>query len=130
LELEPRSTPNTQTLADTATEKPKAKREKKEAFKIDFLTPPTKSLKEITEELFKPGKASINLAGTGPKSKKSKEKEVKNDYRLPDDMHFTSRQLVTLFLKPKFAVSWNQAFVVYENRLPFLAQNAWSYCRV
>lgn len=94
------------------TTKPKAPREKKEAFKIDFTTPANKDLKEIAKELFAPAGrgASITLPGTstarkGTRSKKSKEKEKKDDHRLPDDMHFTSRQLVTLFLKPKFSVS-------------------------
>ncbi|KAF8075066.1 condensin complex subunit 2/barren [Lyophyllum atratum] len=84
--------------ANAAT-KPKARREKKEAFKIDFLTP---------RELFAPVTkgAGINLPGTGAAAKKSrkktKEKEKRDDHRLPDDMHFSSKQLVTLFLKPKF----------------------------
>ena len=40
------------------------------------------------------------------KKDKGKEKEDKRfDNTLPDDMHFSSRQLVTLFLKPKFSVS-------------------------
>ncbi|KAG5647899.1 hypothetical protein DXG03_007823 [Asterophora parasitica] len=93
-------------------DKPKARREKKEAFKIDFLTPrePDKDLKEIQKELFAPVTkgAGINLPGTGAAAKKSrkktKEKEKRDDHRLPDDMHFSSKQLVTLFLKPKFAL--------------------------
>ncbi|KAJ3485576.1 hypothetical protein NLJ89_g11890 [Agrocybe chaxingu] len=82
------------------------KRQKKEATKIDFMSPPEKSIKELTKELFaepaKPG--SINLAGTGTTTGKKgkKKKEKVDDHRLPDDMHFSSRQLVTLFLKPKF----------------------------
>ena len=94
------------------TAKPKASREKKEAFKIDFTTVAVKDLKETAKDLFAPvGRgASITLPGTstarkGTRSKKSKEKEKKVDHRLPDDMHFTSWQLVTLFLKPKFSVS-------------------------
>lgn len=94
---------------------PKQRREKKEAFKIDFITPSEKDVKEIAKELFAPpAKASsILLPGvsTGKKTGKSKkakgkEKEDKRDNQtLPDDMHFSSRQLVTLFLKPKFSVS-------------------------
>ena len=106
-------------LADTIEAKAaKPTREKKEAFKIDFLKPLEKSVKQLTEELFAPvSKGSgINLPGTGPtaakarKGKKSREKEreKKDDHRLPDDMHFTSRQLVTLFLKPKFSVRLNR----------------------
>ncbi|KAG5650838.1 hypothetical protein H0H81_010868 [Sphagnurus paluster] len=93
-----------------AANKPKARKEKKEAFKIDFLTPPDpdKELKQIQKELFAPVTkgAGINLPGTGAAAKKSrkktKEKEKRDDHRLPDDMHFSSKQLVTLFLKPKF----------------------------
>jgi condensin complex subunit 2 len=94
--------------------KPKATREKKEAFKIDFMSPAEKDLKETAKELFAPVTkgAGITLPGTsststsrkGGRGKKTKEKEKKDDHRLPDDMHFTSRQLVTLFLKPKFSV--------------------------
>ena len=71
-----------------------------------------KGLKEIAKELFAPVTkgATINLPGTGTTSgskkgrrKGTKDKE-KDDHRLPDDMHFSSRQLVTLFLKPKFYV--------------------------
>ncbi|KAG6813822.1 hypothetical protein H0H92_006766 [Tricholoma furcatifolium] len=91
--------------------KPKT-RQKKEAFKIDFLTPddPEKNLKEVQKELFAqstkgPG---INLPGTGAGAKKgkkkTKDKEKRDDHRLPDDMHFSSKQLVTLFLKPKFVL--------------------------
>jgi condensin complex subunit 2 len=85
------------------------KRSKKEAVRIDFLTPCDKGLKELTKELFAPATkgAGINLPGTGTtaankKSKKTKEK--RDEHRLPDDIHFSSRQLVTLFLKPKFVV--------------------------
>ncbi|KAK1225665.1 hypothetical protein PQX77_011379 [Marasmius sp. AFHP31] len=91
-----------------ATKEPK-KKEKKEAFRIDFLTPRTEEeTKAVKEKLFaKPGKGvSINLPGTttaGTKSKrKTKEKEKRSDHKLPDDMHFSSKQLITLFLKPKF----------------------------
>lgn len=94
------------------TTKPKARREKKEAFKIDFLTPsdPDKDLKEISKELFAPVTkgAGINLPGTGTNTRKGKRKtkEKRDDHRLPDDMHFSSKQLVTLFLKPKFFVRY------------------------
>ncbi|KAF8629061.1 hypothetical protein AX15_003559 [Amanita polypyramis BW_CC] len=104
--------------ADTSTNKATKPRQKKEAFKIDFLAPieEGKDSKEIAKELFAPVTkgASINLPGTGAagsvkkgKRKGGKEKEKRDDHRLPDDMHFSSRQLVTLFLKPKFYVSNN-----------------------
>ncbi|KAJ8094631.1 hypothetical protein PM082_010637 [Marasmius tenuissimus] len=66
-----------------ATEEPKKKKEKKEAFRIDFLTSRTEGeTKAIKEKLFaKPGKGvSINFPGTtGTKSKrKTKEKEKRS----------------------------------------------------
>ncbi|KAF5355261.1 hypothetical protein D9758_006042 [Tetrapyrgos nigripes] len=89
---------------------PKARREKKEPNKIDFMAPrdPEKSVDDIAKELFAPpGKgASINLPGySSTKSKrKTKPKDKRDDHKLPDDMHFSSKQLITLFLKPKFAL--------------------------
>jgi len=98
---------------------PKQKREKKEAFKIDFHEPLGMSVKEFAKEKFAPPTrgVGINLPGyslpgsskPGKKSsKKNKEKEREKERReeqvLPDDMHFSSRQLVTLFLKPNFSV--------------------------
>jgi hypothetical protein len=75
------------------------------------MTPrdPEKSVEDIAKELFAPpGKgASINLPGhsTAKNSKrKAKTKDKRDDHKLPDDMHFSSKQLITLFLKPKFAV--------------------------
>ncbi|TDL23688.1 barren [Rickenella mellea] len=90
----------------------KQKREKKEPFKIDFLTPSEKSQKEIMKEIFAPVSkgGSITLPNAASKSakkskrSKAKDKEKRNEQTLPDDMHFSSRQLVTLFLKPKFAL--------------------------
>lgn len=43
-------------------------------------------------------------SGRGSRGKKAKAKGKQHDHRLPDDMHFSSRQLITLFLKPKFSV--------------------------
>ena len=77
------------------------------------------SVKEFAKEKFAPPTrgVGINLPGyslpssskPGKKSnkknkEKEKEQEKKEDQVLPDDMHFSSRQLVTLFLKPNFSV--------------------------
>lgn len=76
------------------------------------------SVKEFAKEKFAPPTrgVGINLPGyalpssskTGKKGKKNKEKEKEREKKeeqvLPDDMHFSSRQLVTLFLKPGFSV--------------------------
>lgn len=80
------------------------------------MTPLDKDLKEITKELFAPATrgAGINLPGVGGATGKKvsrKKKEKRDDHRLPDDMHFSSRQLVTLFLKPKFFVSIFHSYV-------------------
>ena len=98
--------------AEAAAVKTTKTRSKKEAVRIDFLKPSDKSLKELTKELFAPATkgAGINLPGTSTtaankKGKKTKEK--RDDHKLPDDIHFSSRQLVTLFLKPKFVVRFS-----------------------
>jgi condensin complex subunit 2 len=92
----------------------KARREKKEPFKIDFTSPSEKSLKEITKDLLAPTTrgATLTLPHYSAKSssKKTKRRKGKNSEKKveqthPDDMHFSSRQLITLFLKPDFAVS-------------------------
>jgi len=111
-------------LADPSENKAvKAPREKKEPFKVDFLSPSEKDIKKIAEELFAPVTrgAGINLPGTkaatskNRKSKvKQKEKEKRDDHRSPDDMHFSSRQLVTLFLKPKFSVCPNRSSLMCD----------------
>jgi condensin complex subunit 2 len=69
-----------------------------------------KDLKETAKELFAPVSRGTGLtlpkysSGKASKAKKGKNKEKQHDHTLPDDMHFSSRQLVTLFLKPKFSV--------------------------
>ena len=109
----------------------KPKREKKEAFKIDFLSPSEKELKETTKELFAPVTrgAGVTLtkysSGKGSKGKKGKGKEKQHDHTLPDDMHFSSRQLVTLFLKPKFSVSPPLTMLSIVNSTISTAEDAW-----
>lgn len=79
------------TLPDgTTTTKKKQAAKNKEPFYIDFLS----EEQEVDESvIFAEGGATINI----PKSQwKSKNKNL-----LPDDKHFTSQNLVKLFLKPK-----------------------------
>ncbi|KAG2070216.1 barren [Suillus decipiens] len=92
---------------------PKPRREKKEAFKIDFLTPAEKDIKTIANEMFAkvtrgagvtlPSYGGSKTGKKGRGGRKAKE-EKRDEHTLPDDMHFSSRQLVTLFLKPKFSL--------------------------
>ena len=75
------------------------------------------SVKKFAKENFVPPTrgVGINLPGYSPsssskqskknsKNNKEKEKEKREEQVLPDDMHISSRQLVTLFLKPDFSV--------------------------
>ncbi|PIL25085.1 hypothetical protein GSI_12974 [Ganoderma sinense ZZ0214-1] len=89
------------------------KREKKEAFRIDFLTPDEEDIRTRKKTLFAPvvRGAGINLPGPsavkkgrGRKGRNKEKDEKRNDQTLPDDMHFSERQLLTLFLKPKFSL--------------------------
>jgi condensin complex subunit 2 len=67
----------------------KKPRKEKELFEIDFF-----ATNDVSEDiLFATGGASINLPKTQWKSKSRN--------LLPDDMHFNSKQLLRLFLKPK-----------------------------
>jgi hypothetical protein len=83
---------------------------------IDFENAESPSAKE----LFASSKAPITIptgakrtrAATPPKGKKGRkpkaskeESDVRDEHLLPDDMHFSSRQLLRLFMKPKFTVS-------------------------
>jgi condensin complex subunit 2 len=95
---------------------PKSRKEKKN-FQVDFVTAAEKDLKTLSKELFAPiGRgASINLPATTSSGRGHRAPEKKDDHQLPNDMHFSSRELVTLFLKPKFSVSLNYvSFILGE----------------
>ncbi|KAL1717234.1 condensin complex subunit 2/barren [Schizophyllum commune] len=79
--------------------KPKKPREKKEPFKVSFGDRP-ESMKEVNARLFATSKTSINLSKNQRLGKNGK----RDEHLLPDDMHFSSRQLITLFLKSRFAI--------------------------
>ena len=75
--------------AEPGVPEPKKTKKEKEVFEIDFF-----SAEDPDEDaLFTTGGASINLPKTQWKSKSRN--------LLPDDMHFNSKQLLRLFLKPK-----------------------------
>ncbi|BEI87204.1 hypothetical protein CcaverHIS002_0705500 [Cutaneotrichosporon cavernicola] len=73
----------------------KEKKATKEPFKIDFGADGEMS----TKELFVRG-ARSTIALPARKTKK----RARDEFLLPEDMHFSSRQLLRLFLKPKFAL--------------------------
>lgn len=97
-------------------------RKEKLPFVIDFEGPSTIT----TKKLFEPGtKTATSLPAPkikkrkvtkstkrGKKVKQEEEVEERDEHLLPDDMHFSSRQLLRLFLKPKFTVSPRMAWVV------------------
>lgn len=90
-------------------DQPAAPKQRKEKvpFSIDF----SKRLpSDIEKKLFEPpAKGSLTLPAKqcaftlGKKKKGAQEK--REEKLLPDDMHFSSRQLLSLFLKPKFMVN-------------------------
>lgn len=71
---------------------PTRQRKEKEPFEIDFSSPLDPSLADLTYT-----QSSSNLAICMPK----KDWKSKSRNLLPDDKHFSSRQLLSLFLKPK-----------------------------
>lgn len=82
-------------------------------FTIDFLNPPEQTAKQLfvpaskTTMITLPSKTGAVTAGStkaGGKNSRIKKSAKRDDYLLPDDMHFTSQQLLRLFLKPKFTV--------------------------
>lgn len=84
----------------------------KTPFAIDFHTPLATSLSTSTKALFTPAsnKSSITLPSTSAPTKTKNGKSMSGQRRLreerllPDDMHFSSHQLLRLFLKPQFSL--------------------------
>jgi condensin complex subunit 2 len=71
---------------------PVRQRKEKEPFEIDFLSPMSQSASEMIYTM-----ASSNSAISLPKA----QWKTKGRNLLPDDRHFSSRSLLSLFLKPK-----------------------------
>ncbi|KAF8329405.1 condensin complex subunit 2/barren [Cantharellus anzutake] len=99
-------------VTDPAAEsQPRARREKA-AFTISFTDPIEAS--QTTKSLFVPAtKASMlqlpsstqpTAKPRGGRGRAKKGGKKLDDHLLPDDMHFTSQQLLRLFLKPKFTL--------------------------
>ncbi|WVF69854.1 hypothetical protein IAT40_004635 [Kwoniella sp. CBS 6097] len=83
----------------------KAPKAAKTPFTIDFASASTTATSSKT--LFAPAsKSSITLPSSksSRSAKKSGAGKRKEEWLLPDDMHFSSRQLLRLFLKPKFSL--------------------------
>ncbi|KAJ1306772.1 hypothetical protein OPQ81_007758 [Rhizoctonia solani] len=79
-------------------------RKDKTVFMVDFETPPGDNL---SKKLFVPAtKAVLTLpsAKAGKKGSKGAKSVKWNDFLLPNDMHFSSVQLLRLFTKPRFTV--------------------------
>lgn len=101
-------------LADASGEANPTTRSKKEkvAFEIDF-TQPARSSKELfapatgATSLLLPGGVGATVAGKEGKRRSKKAISKRDKHLLPDDMHFSSAQLLRLFRKPKFTVSEN-----------------------
>ncbi|OCF42340.1 hypothetical protein I317_03844 [Kwoniella heveanensis CBS 569] len=88
--------------AGDASRAPKAA---KTPFTIDFAAASTSATSSKT--LFAPAsKSTITLPSSksSQSARKSGAGKRKEEWLLPDDMHFSSRQLLRLFLKPKFSV--------------------------
>ncbi|EJD48065.1 barren [Auricularia subglabra TFB-10046 SS5] len=86
----------------------KQKKEKK-VFRVDFSAPAEKSAKELFAPVARgAGITLAALARPGSVPTKGKKKvvvpESRDNHLLPDDMHFSSKELITLFLKPKFSL--------------------------
>ncbi|WVQ69054.1 uncharacterized protein L199_007266 [Kwoniella botswanensis] len=111
------ATPASGSTAPTKTAKPA-----KAPFTIDFSSPSTSATSSKT--LFAPAtKSSITLPSTRTASSRSNKKtsagKRREEWLLPDDMHFSSRQLLRLFLKPKFSLRMRRSGAVTQ-----LAENA------
>lgn len=89
-------------------------RKEKEPFLIDFSK---RNTAEFEKKLFEPpAKGSLTLpakqcAYIGGKKRKGVA-EKREEKLLPDDMHFSSKQLLSLFLKPKFMVCQSLTWVL------------------
>lgn len=79
-------------------------RKSKEPFVIDFLS---EEAAVNVKEIFEPAKnpATLCLPSTSRAKLSLEDSSSKDAYLLPEDRHFSSKQLLKLFLKPRAAVS-------------------------
>lgn len=115
---------------ESAGDAPKARREKT-VFNIDFLSPPEQTAKELFVPASKssmitlPSKTGAVTAGStksGAKGTRTKKSAKRDDHLLPDDMHFTSQQLLRLFLKSKFTVRFDLVAARFR-QIPFTSSS-------
>lgn len=91
--------------ATAAADKKTKTRKGKEPFSINFGIAEDNEAPS-SKTIFATSKATLNLPSTSSsKRKRGTLVNKKEDYLLPDDKHFASQQLLTLFLKPKAAVN-------------------------
>ncbi|RXK39032.1 hypothetical protein M231_03656 [Tremella mesenterica] len=100
----------------------------KQPFQIDFLSLPGPSSKTLFGAA---SKSSISLPSTKRERGKrgNDARKRKEEYLLPDDMHFSSRQLLRLFMKPKFSLRMRRNAVstrMAENPNGEIDENFWA----
>ncbi|XAO22086.1 hypothetical protein I312_100851 [Cryptococcus bacillisporus CA1280] len=102
---------NTATAGTITNTSSKAKADKA-PFTLDFHTPLATSLSSSTKALFTPpsNRSFITLPSTSTLTRikngkaMSGQQKLREERLLPDDMHFSSHQLLRLFLKPQFSL--------------------------
>ncbi|GAM89271.1 hypothetical protein ANO11243_073080 [Dothideomycetidae sp. 11243] len=92
-----------------STTTPAARKKEKEPFEIDFMAPMSQSLADL---LYTP--AASNAVISLPKT----QRRSKTRNLLPDDKHFNSRSLLTLFLKPKARLGARRSARMTDAPLP------------
>lgn len=111
---------------DTVIAGTREKKEKKAPFTIDFMNP---EAAQSSKTLFAPGTKATNQLPSSSRSrgKKSAAAARREEWLLPDDMHFSSQQLLRLFLKPKFALRMRRGGArVVENANGEIDENFWA----
>ncbi|KAI0031273.1 condensin complex subunit 2/barren, partial [Vararia minispora EC-137] len=110
----------------------KPRKEKKQRVDIDFSTPSPKEVKLVAKELFAPPARGAGLtlpkASCVPSKRTAKNRKIKgkrDEHVLPDDVHFSSKELVHLFLKPKFSLQMRGQRVI-ENADGEVDENFWA----
>ncbi|KAK8846876.1 hypothetical protein IAR55_005966 [Kwoniella newhampshirensis] len=111
----------------------KAARAAKAPFTIDFSSPSTSATSSKTlfasaskSSIILPTTRTANASRSGKQGAAVKRKE---EWLLPDDMHFSSRQLLRLFLKPKFSLRMRRnasAARMAENPDGEIDENFWA----